>query len=83
MKEKSEAIAKAAAPTITSELKLFLSLLSYYGGFIPNLSTLIASIAGLLQKYATWKWSASCQKAFEEAEKQLLSNRVLAHYNPD
>ena len=31
MQEKCEAIAKAAVPTTTTELKSFLSLLSYYG----------------------------------------------------
>ena len=42
MQEKGKAIAKAAVPTTTTEFKFFLSLLSYYGKFIPNLSTIIA-----------------------------------------
>ncbi len=83
LQEKCEAIAKAAVPTTITELKSFLSLLSYYGKFITNLSTLIAPMTGLLQKDVKWEWSASCQKAFEEAKKQLLSNGVLVHYNPD
>lgn len=89
MQEKCEAIGKAAIPTTTTELKSFLSLLSYYGKFIPNLSTLLAPMTGLLQKDAKWEWSDSCQKAFEEAQrlrlkgKQLLSNKALVHYNPD
>lgn len=82
MQEKCEAIAKAAVPTTVTELRSFLSLLSYYGKFIPNLSTLIAPMTGLLQKDVKWEWSPSCQKSFEEAKKQLLSNRVLVHYDP-
>lgn len=34
------------------------------------------------QKDKKWEWSLSCQKSFEEAKKQLLSNSVLVHYNP-
>lgn len=83
MQEKCEAIAKTAVPTTTTELKSFLSLLSYYGKFIPHLSTLIVPMTGLLQKDAKWEWSASCQTAFDGAKKQLLSNRVLVHYNPE
>ena len=86
MQEKCEAIAKAAVPTTTTELKSFLSLLSYYGKFIPNLSTIVGRkvwMTGLLQKDVKWEWSASRQKAFEEAKKQLMSNRVLVHYNSD
>lgn len=83
MQEKFEAIAKAAVPTTVTELRSFLSLLSYYGKFIPNLSTLIAPMTGLLQKDVKWEWSPSCQKLFKEAKKQLLSNRVLVHYDPE
>lgn len=52
IQEKCEAI--AAVPTTTTELKSFLSLLSYYGRFIPDLSMLIAPMTGLLQKDAMW-----------------------------
>lgn len=83
MQAKCEAIAKAAVPTTTTEFKSFLSLLSYYGKFISNLSTLIAPMTSLLQKDAKWEWSDACQKAFEEAKRSLLSNRVLVHYDPD
>ncbi|XP_057673038.1 uncharacterized protein LOC130904346 [Corythoichthys intestinalis] len=83
IQEKCEAIANVAMPTNTTELKSFLSLLSYYGKFIPNLSTIISPMTGLLQKDVKWVWSESCQKAFETAKKQLLSSKVLVHYNPD
>lgn len=42
MQEKCEAISKATIPNTVTELKSFLSLLSYYGKFIQKLSTLIA-----------------------------------------
>lgn len=83
MQEKCQAISKAAIPNTVTELKSLLSLLSYSGKFIPSLSTLIAPMTELLQKDKKWEWSPSCQKSFEEAKKQLLSNRVLVHYNPE
>lgn len=83
IQEKCEAIANAAVPTTTTKLKSFLSLLSYNGKIIPNLSTIIAPMTVLLQKDVKWEWSVSCQTAFEEAKKQLLSSKVLVHYNPE
>lgn len=71
MQEKCEDISKAAIPNTVTELKSFLSLLSYYGKFIQNLSTLIAPMTELLQKDKKWEWSSSCQKSFEEAKKKL------------
>ena len=35
----------------------------------------------LLKSNAQWKWSADCQKAFEQAKNQLASAPVLAHYD--
>lgn len=38
MKEKTDAIENAPVPTNVTELRSFLSLLNYYGKFIPNLT---------------------------------------------
>ena len=35
----------------------------------------------LLKSNAQWKWSADCQKAFEQAKNNLASAPVLTHYN--
>src|SRR5690606_13747690 len=45
-----DAILQAPAPTNVSELRSFLGLLSYYGKFLPNLSTLLAPVHNLLRK---------------------------------
>ena len=37
--EKVEAIQEAPSPTCVTELKAYLGLLTYYGKFLPNLST--------------------------------------------
>lgn len=83
MKEKTDAIQKAAVPKNVTELRSFLALLNYYGKFIPNLSTLIQPMTALLHKDVVWQWSEKCQSAFENAKKSLQSDKLLVHYDPD
>lgn len=77
---KLEAISSAPQPKNVSELKSFLGMLNYYGKFIPNLSTLLHPLHGLLRKEVSWEWNSACEEAFKEAKRILLSERVLAHY---
>ena len=81
MPDKLEAISKAPSPTNVQELRSFLGLLNYYRKFIPNLATLLAPLNALLCQESSWKWSAACQTAFEDAKSALLSSTVLAHYD--
>ncbi len=82
IEEKTEAIEKAPVPKNTTELRAFLSLLTYYGKFMPSLSTQIKPMTELLQKGKEWVWSEQCQEAFEKTKKQLTGAPVLAHYDP-
>ncbi len=52
--DKVEAIAKAATPTSTTELKSFLGLMNYYVKFIPNLSSLLSPLYKLLSTSVKW-----------------------------
>lgn len=72
MKEKTDAIERAPAPTNVSELRSFLALLNYYGKFVPNLSTIIQPMTRLLHKDVEWKWSKECQMAFENSKRHLI-----------
>ncbi|XP_045535455.1 uncharacterized protein K02A2.6-like [Papilio machaon] len=78
--EKLEAISSAPTPENVTQLKSFLGLLNYYGRFISNLSTILHPLHNLLKKGVGWKWDSECKKAFNEAKRSLLSERVLAHY---
>ena len=80
--EKLAAIRDAPSPRNIQELRSFLGLLNYYGKFIPNLSTLIHPLNGLLGHNAVWNWTEVCTKAFNAAKSALLSTGVLAHYDP-
>jgi len=77
--EKVRAVQAAPKPHNVAELKAFLGLLTYYGKFIPNLSTTLAPLYRLLRT-CTRRWTNNEQEAFQAA-KNLLSSQVLAHYN--
>ena len=79
--EKVDAILKAPVPQNTQQLRSFLGLLHYYGKFLQGLSSLLHPLNWLLKSNAQWKWSADCQKAFEQAKNQLALAPVLAHYD--
>jgi len=86
---KVEAIVKAPPPANVQQLRSFLSLINYYGKFIPDLSTLLHPMNSLLhpmnsllQSNKKWCWSKECSKAFQNAKNQLTSACILTHYNP-
>ena len=79
---KVQAIAHAPPPQDPQQLRSFLSLVNYYGKFIPNLATLVNPLNKLLHKDAPWKWDATCQAAFSSAQEALTSSPVLIHYDP-
>ncbi len=70
---KLDAITKAPASRIITELRSFLGLINYYGRFIPNLSTLLHPLNNLLRREIPWKWSEECAKAFRQAKEKIVS----------
>ena len=77
-----DAIQAAPAPKNVAELKSFLGLLSHYGKFLPNLSTILAPLYQLLRLSTKWKWGKAEQQAFQVLKELLVSSRVLVHYDP-
>ena len=82
MQEKVAAIERAPIPKNVTELRAFLALLSYYGKFIKNMSTLVKPLTELVKKNQSWHWSDTCQAAFERAKAALSSDTVLTHFDP-
>ena len=80
---KLEAIVKAPPPTNVQQLRSFLGLLNYYSKFVRNLASVIHPLNQLLQHNVRWKWSTECSNAFELAKKELVSSKLLAHYDPE
>ncbi|PIK48903.1 hypothetical protein BSL78_14238 [Apostichopus japonicus] len=82
MPEKVKAIKEAPAPRNVTELKSYLGLLTYYGKFLPALSTTLAPLYDLLRKDTQWRWTQTEKSAFENCKDLLMSSQVLCHYNP-
>ncbi|XP_037507514.1 uncharacterized protein LOC119383455 [Rhipicephalus sanguineus] len=81
-KKNVEAIMEAPEPKDVGELRSFIGLLSYYGKFLPNLSTLLAPLYAVLHKNSPWRWTDEEQTAFIKSKKVIMEAKVLAHYDP-
>ncbi|XP_048247554.1 uncharacterized protein K02A2.6-like [Haliotis rufescens] len=83
LEEKVNAIVSAPAPQNVTKLKSFLGMVQYYQRFLPNLSTTLVPLHGLLQKDAPWSWTKKHDTVFLKVKSHLSSCKVLTHYNPD
>ena len=72
----------APTPRNVSELKSYLGLLTYYGKFLPNLSTRLQPLYQLLAKDCQWKWAKAQEKAYQESKNLLQSSQLLVHFDP-
>ena len=79
--DKLEAMKSAPTPTNVTELKSYLGLFTYYGKFLPNLSTQLEPLCRLLAKDVKWKWGKPQDKAFEHSKNMLVSSQLLVHFN--
>ena len=80
--EKVRAVQEAPEPCNVTELKSYLGLLSYYGKFLPNLSSTLAPLYSLLHASTPWKWTNTEKEAFKASQQLLTSSRVLIHFDP-
>ena len=65
--EKVTAIQDAPRPRTVMELKSFLGFISYYGKFMPKLSTVLSPLYELLKASTKWRWSDEEEEAFLSA----------------
>ncbi|KAL0894785.1 hypothetical protein ABMA27_013312 [Loxostege sticticalis] len=81
--DKVRAIMDAPEPTNVTEVKRFLGVVNYYRNFIPNASSVLHPLHELLRKNAPWKWGESQKRSVEAVRRELASERVLAHFEPE
>lgn len=80
--EKQAAIINAPKPQNQKELLSFIGLIGFYRKFIPNISTLQKPLTELA--HATkWSWTTLHDRALENIKRQIASDRVLTHYDPN
>ena len=80
--DKVDAIVNAPKPKNVTELRASLSLFNYYGKFISNLASILQSLNNILKKGTKWEWSTDYDQAVKIATEELISSRVLIHFDP-
>ncbi|XP_048481336.1 uncharacterized protein K02A2.6-like [Plutella xylostella] len=81
--KKVAAIMESPAPKCVTEVKRFLGIINYYRNFIPGASTILSPLQNLLRKDAPWTWSDREEQAFQRIKRELASDRVLTHFDPE
>ncbi|XP_050515486.1 uncharacterized protein K02A2.6-like [Diabrotica virgifera virgifera] len=81
--DKVTAIANAPIPTNRTQVWSFCGLINYYRRFLKDTSTILQPLNNLLKKNVNFKWSNTCQTAFDKAKKLICSRNVLCHYDPN
>ena len=77
-----EALQNSPPPTNVTQLRSFLGLVNYCSRFIPNFSTITATLRRLDRKNTFWKWEKKHQQAFEAVKAQISDQCTLAYYDP-
>jgi hypothetical protein len=81
--EKVQAIKEAPTPKDVTQLRSFLGILTYYGKFLPNLSSNLKPLYNLLGKHKKWSWGEEQDKAFQQAKEALQADSLLVHFDPE
>ena len=79
---KVKAMTYAPIPQEKKQLESFIGLITYYARFLPNRAEKLKPLYDCA-KLETFKWTADYQKAFDWIKKELISPRVLTHYDPN
>ena len=81
VERKVVAILEAKLPKNVEQLQSFLGMVTYYAKFISNMSTITAPLNDLKRKGVIWKWGKKEEKAFTTLKKEVVSTKVLVHYD--
>lgn len=81
-KTKVKAMIEAPNPTNRKQLDAFLGLITYYARFLPNRAEKLKPLYECA-KVDNFKWTEECENAFQRVKNELVSPRVLAHFDPN
>lgn len=80
-RSKVKAMWEAPRPTNSKQLSSFLGLINFYARFLPKRSDKLKPLFDCAHN-KNFKWSEECEKAFRWVKNELISPKVLAHYDP-
>ncbi len=75
--EKVRAIRNMKPLKNVTEVRSFLGMCGFYRKFVPNFSTICASLTELLKDNVQFEWSAKQQVAFDTIKAKLLTSPIL------
>ena len=64
-------------PTKVKDIRSFLGFANYYQWFIRDYSNIACPLNNLTKKNQEWKWTHSCQKAFDRLKEEFSKQPVL------
>ena len=77
--DKVKAILSWPTPKNVTELRSFVGTASYYRRFIKNFAQIAKPLHKLMEKSASYNWSAECQDSFQELKQALTVSPVLGY----
>lgn len=80
-KSKIKAILEASKPTDSKQLQSLISLVTYYARFLPYRATKLKALYDCANE-KEFNWTEECDAAFDWVKQEIVSPRVLAHYDP-
>ncbi|XP_046612657.1 uncharacterized protein K02A2.6-like [Neodiprion virginianus] len=78
---KIKSVKDAPKPKDVSELRSFLGSINYYGSFIENMAQKLRALYECLEK-DKFEWTEVCDKTFEKIKRELVSDKILVHFDP-
>lgn len=78
-----ESVLKAPVPKDIHEVRAFIGLINYYSRFIPDFARKMKPLYALLEKDTEFIWTKSSQESYEQMKKEVTSDQILVHFNPD
>ena len=79
---KVSAVQDWPVPTDVAAVRSFIGLCSYYRRFVPKFATIAAPLHQLTKKGARFLWDETCQRAFDELKRVMVSAPVLPYPDP-
>src|SRR5204862_7703695 len=80
--EKTSVIDQWEPPRTVRGVQSFLGFCNFYRRFIRNYGRIAKPLNRLTRKDQPFRWDASCEQAFKELKRCLVSAPLLAHFRP-
>ena len=74
-----KAVEEFPVPTNVKGVRQFIGMASFYRRFVNNFARVTQPLHALTRKGAPFKWTGSCQEAFELIKKKLCEAPILAY----